>query len=91
MCGISGIISAKNTSLEQPLNSMVATQWHRGPDGQGTYFDKLDPFYRIGLGHNRLAILDLSEHSKNRLSAMTEILHFLIAVKSTTFRSSQPN
>lgn len=64
MCGISGIISRKNTSLVQPLNSMVATQSHRGPDGQGTYFDKLDPFYSIGLGHNRLAILDLSEHSK---------------------------
>ena len=64
MCGISGIISAKNTSLEQPLNSMVATQRHRGPDGQGTHFDKLDSFYNIGLGHNRLAILDLSEHSK---------------------------
>jgi len=64
MCGISGIISRKNTSLVQPLNSMVATQRHRGPDGQGTHFDKLDSFYNIGLGHNRLAILDLSEHSK---------------------------
>lgn len=64
MCGISGIISTKNTSLVQQLNSMVATQRHRGPDGQGTHFDKLDSFYNIGLGHNRLAILDLSEHSK---------------------------
>lgn len=64
MCGISGIISQKNISLVQPLNTMVATQWHRGPDGQGTYFDKLDSVYNIGLGHNRLAILDLSEHSK---------------------------
>lgn len=43
---------------------MIAAQWHRGPDGQGTHFDKLDSFYNIGLGHNRLAILDLSEHSK---------------------------
>ena len=50
MCGISGIISTKNTSLVQPLNSMVATQRHRGPDGQGTHFDKLDTFYNIGLG-----------------------------------------
>ena len=64
MCGISGIISWKNSNLVQPLNSMVATQRHRGPDGQGTHFDKLDSFYNIGLGHNRLAILDLSEHSK---------------------------
>jgi asparagine synthase (glutamine-hydrolysing) len=38
---------------------MLVTQSHRGPDATGTYFDK----NYAALGHNRLAIIDLSEQS----------------------------
>lgn len=58
MCGIAGIISKSNRNdLEDKVNSMLDTIKHRGPDGQGCkIFEN-----RIGLGHRRLAILDLSK------------------------------
>lgn len=56
MCGIAGIIG---TYKEQQLDAMLFSQHHRGPDSTGKYFD--DGF--IALGHNRLAIIDLSPHS----------------------------
>lgn len=55
MCGISGIIG-HNCNLPQ-LESMVKIQHHRGPDAEGYYLQENE----VGLGHNRLSILDLSE------------------------------
>jgi asparagine synthase (glutamine-hydrolysing) len=56
MCGIAGIFG-KNWKTED-LEAMVASQRHRGPDGEGIY---LDSQRNTGLGHNRLSIVDLSE------------------------------
>jgi asparagine synthase (glutamine-hydrolysing) len=56
MCGIAGIIGRYQ---EEQLDAMLASQHHRGPDATGTYFD--DGF--AALGHNRLAIIDLSAQS----------------------------
>lgn len=56
MCGIAGILGS-NWEVTQ-LESMVHAQRHRGPDGEGIY---VDPKNLIGLGHNRLSIIDLSE------------------------------
>ncbi|MGB7208331.1 MAG: asparagine synthase (glutamine-hydrolyzing) [Pyrinomonadaceae bacterium] len=55
MCGIAGIFG--ESWKPDDLSAMVASQRHRGPDGEGIY---LDPFFKCGLGHNRLSILDLS-------------------------------
>ena len=55
MCGIAGIFG--ESWKPDDLAAMVASQHHRGPDGEGIY---LDPFRKGGLGHNRLSILDLS-------------------------------
>ncbi len=52
MCGINGYFGADGSAIER-MN--VATS-HRGPDGTGTYSDGI-----ITLGHNRLAIVDVSE------------------------------
>jgi len=54
MCGIVGIIGS-NPSYSK-LNAMLEVQQHRGPDYTGKYIDEY-----IALGHNRLAIIDLSE------------------------------
>jgi len=54
MCGISGIIG-KNWE-ETELTRMIRTQNHRGPNHSGRYVKK----GQVGLGHNRLSILDLS-------------------------------
>ncbi len=56
MCGIAGIIG--NYKQEQLL-SMLEIQKHRGPDYTGRYYDS----NYAALGHNRLAIIDLSPKS----------------------------
>lgn len=54
MCGICGIYGL--TDQENILRKMVAAIAHRGPDDQGLWTDSR----RVGLGHTRLSILDLS-------------------------------
>ena len=56
MCGIAGIIGSDRVD-EQSVARMIAPLVHRGPDDSGIW---LDPDARIGLGHRRLAIVDLS-------------------------------
>ncbi|MBK7092620.1 MAG: asparagine synthase (glutamine-hydrolyzing) [bacterium] len=73
MCGICGIYHFKNNRIVesdqiQRMNERLA---HRGPDDSGTYFS---PDRKLGLGHRRLSIIDLSpaghqpmEHSAGNL------------------------
>jgi asparagine synthase (glutamine-hydrolysing) len=57
MCGIAGIIK-RDTSIDPDLIiRMQSSILHRGPDSQSQYIEN-----NIGLVHNRLAILDLSEN-----------------------------
>ena len=56
MCGISGYYSISSYFDTDDLQVLVKNQHHRGPDSSGTYTDK-----KVGLGHNRLSIIDLSE------------------------------
>jgi asparagine synthase (glutamine-hydrolysing) len=55
MCGIAGILKFEpgERAEESRLRRMLQTLRHRGPDGEGTFFDG-----PIGLGHRRLAIVD---------------------------------
>ncbi len=55
MCGILGQFGDRIDG--KLLAKMVATQRHRGPDAEGVWVDQQGG---AGLGHNRLAILDLS-------------------------------
>lgn len=57
MCGITGFFSKNNTNFvsKEELNLMTKALKHRGPDAGGIYFAEL-----VGMGHNRLSILDLS-------------------------------
>ncbi|MDQ3666116.1 MAG: asparagine synthase (glutamine-hydrolyzing) [Acidobacteriota bacterium] len=56
MCGIAGVCNlngeAVSTGLLKRMTDVIA---HRGPDGEGHYTDG-----PVGLGHRRLAIIDLS-------------------------------
>ena len=63
MCGISGFIDFNRKSTKEVLEQMTKTLAHRGPDGDGIEFLETETA-QIGLGHRRLAILDLSEHGK---------------------------
>lgn len=59
MCGLSAVISiSPNNNLQNTLNTMISSQAHRGPDGSGTWINK---DMKIGLGHNRLAIIETSQ------------------------------
>ncbi len=56
MCGICGILYLDNQSVSiSTLERMCASIAHRGPDGDGVWSDG-----PIGLGHRRLAIIDLT-------------------------------
>ncbi len=58
MCGITGFIGLSGShSLEQVTRSMGNSLCHRGPDDGDIW---LDAENRLGLGHRRLAVLDLS-------------------------------
>jgi asparagine synthase (glutamine-hydrolysing) len=56
MCGIAGIVSQGRLAEDEQelLKRMTRTLHHRGPDGEGYYFDE-----HAGLGHRRLSIIDL--------------------------------
>lgn len=58
MCGIAGLwLHKQAATLGLAVRQMTATLAHRGPDGEGVWVDETA---QLGLGHRRLAILDLS-------------------------------
>lgn len=57
MCGIAGFFSS--TLLEVDLQMATSALQHRGPDGDGLFIATTNQ-YKIGLGHRRLSIIDLS-------------------------------
>lgn len=59
MCGLVGFLGGTDWSGDQEvlLRRMSKALTHRGPDDEGCWFDDEQ---RIGLGHRRLSIIDLS-------------------------------
>lgn len=59
MCGIAGEIRLDGKTPDPAvIERMKARLVHRGPDGEGSWFDG-----PVALGHRRLSILDLSERA----------------------------
>lgn len=59
MCGIVGALTFDQKKITQSyVNEMRDEMTHRGPDGCGTWISN---DARIGLGHRRLSIIDLTE------------------------------
>ncbi|HLX90484.1 MAG TPA: asparagine synthase (glutamine-hydrolyzing), partial [Puia sp.] len=59
MCGIAGIISQDVSAVgEINLKKMTTALAHRGPDGEACWINSSG---RVGLGHRRLSIIDLSD------------------------------
>jgi asparagine synthase (glutamine-hydrolysing) len=63
MCGIAGFADLSGKSDGDRLRSMTDTLIHRGPDGSGYEVYRAGET-SIGLGHRRLAIIDLTEAGK---------------------------
>lgn len=57
MCGITGFIG-KREGMQDIVSSMHRAIAHRGPDSSGSWIDEING---VALGHQRLAIQDLSE------------------------------
>ena len=56
MCGIAGVFNLKDEMVSPAvLRKMTDAIAHRGPDGEGQWIEG-----NVGLGHRRLAIIDLS-------------------------------
>lgn len=59
MCGIVGFVTNKAfVNLKNSFAGMVSSLSHRGPDGSGIF---TDDEAGLGLGHSRLAVIDLSD------------------------------
>ena len=65
MCGIAGVFDLKGNSVYSSLIKTMTKQIaHRGPDSDGYYVKD-----NIGLGHKRLAILDVSDKGAQPMSS----------------------
>lgn len=71
MCGIAGFLDLKKQtstdSLHQLTTKMTDSMLHRGPDGGDVW---VDAEHGIGLGHRRLAIIDLSAAGHQPMASM---------------------
>ncbi len=64
MCGIAGILRFDGAAAQpELLKRMTDVLAHRGPDGEGVYLSG-----PLGLGHRRLAILDLSSAGRQPMT-----------------------
>ncbi|HCA67039.1 MAG: Asparagine synthetase [Parcubacteria group bacterium GW2011_GWC2_44_17] len=64
MCGIAGIYNTNGESVSRDhILGMTDILLHRGPDADGLYFEN-----GLGLGHRRLAILDLTHAGEQPMS-----------------------
>ncbi|MDC0485117.1 asparagine synthase (glutamine-hydrolyzing) [Gammaproteobacteria bacterium] len=60
MCGFAGFIGGPSfdSSLKDSIENMTESLIHRGPDSSGIWISSMN---KLALGHNRLAVQDLSE------------------------------
>jgi asparagine synthase (glutamine-hydrolysing) len=66
MCGITGIFNLNGEPVSPVLlRKMTDSIAHRGPDSEGFYIDSF-----IGLGHRRLAIIDLTPAGHQPMSTL---------------------
>lgn len=70
MCGITGIVSRSDRTQEL-LAEAERLQWHRGPDARDTRILKVGG-WTVGLGHQRLSILDLSPAGNQPMACQDE-------------------
>jgi asparagine synthase (glutamine-hydrolysing) len=77
MCGIAGFVIRGQRDAgvwKEALFRMTRALAHRGPDGEGMLFLETEGLF-TGLGHRRLAILDLSERANQPMANEDKTLH----------------
>jgi asparagine synthase (glutamine-hydrolysing) len=79
MCGIAGIFNFNSQPVYSGMiKAMTDIIAHRGPDGEGQYIDQ-----SVGLGHRRLAIIDLT--SAGHQPMQTKDGHFTITYNGEVY------
>jgi asparagine synthase (glutamine-hydrolysing) len=76
MCGFAGVFeyaTAEGSVSERLITSMRESLAHRGPDGAGLF---LSDDRRVGLGHRRLAIVDIANGAQPMFGSNGECLVF---------------
>ena len=70
MCGIAGCVSYDGDlrSHKDVIAAMTETMARRGPDADGVWIDR-----HVGLGHRRLAIIDLAGGAHSSTPARSTI------------------
>ena len=62
MCGLAGILSTQNpTDIQLSMERMLELIIHRGPDGTGIEVFKVNHEQSLAFGHQRLAIIDITD------------------------------
>lgn len=77
MCGIAGVYSFDQSGFkvnEDYIIKMRDTMSHRGPDGAGTWISEDK---KIGLGHRRLSIIDLTDEASQPMSTQDDSLQIV--------------
>lgn len=70
MCAIAGIFNNNRTPVtSQSIKQMTDVMSHRGPDDEGIYISK-----NLGLGHRRLAIIDLTPTARQPMANEDETI-----------------
>lgn len=83
MCGIAGVFHLNSDPVSPvTLKRMTDAIAHRGPDGEGHYIDG-----SLGLGHRRLAIIDLSEAGHQPMA--TEDGRFIITYNGEIYNFNE--
>jgi asparagine synthase (glutamine-hydrolysing) len=70
MCGVSAILTSRPDGLQTAIGDMVGVLNHRGPDGRGLLVEQIGDESFLALGHNRLSIIDLTEHAAQPMRSM---------------------
>lgn len=83
MCGIAGIAGTRRPELLSEMCDAIA---HRGPDDAGLWWDDASP---VGLGHRRLAILDLTAAGHQPMTISGRRLHIAYNGEIYNFREQR--
>jgi asparagine synthase (glutamine-hydrolysing) len=90
MCGICGVLHLDGAPIPPPvLRDMTAAVAHRGPDAEGLIMLPRDGergHVRVGLGHRRLAIIDLSPAGTQPMTNEDETLWVVLNGEIYNFR-----
>lgn len=73
MCAIAALISKKYTVSAKQMNDMDRAMAHRGPDAVGTYISE---HKRIGLGSDRLSLVDLTASGNQPMTKFNRTIVF---------------